>query len=361
MWTAGHAGAPSQVRVFDLLHERVEQSVTICAAEPHMVWTGTKALVWGGLDCVMGTNQALQRGWMLDPFLGTVESVSGNYHMVPASKVAMDEATVPGPRAGGMAFWAGYEMIVFGGTCPQANCYTQGARFDPALNIWTTMSTLGAPSAASSQVGVWTGQEMLVFGTQANTSGRWHQASNTWTSLSLPNFTLAARTAVWTGTEMIVWDGAQGASYDPTTDTWQPIASQDVPVSTSEVRAVWTGSEMIVVHRYGGAHYDPTNDSWLAINSAYRIRSSSGRKVIWTGTELFVGDDTKGGGRYRPKLPGESTSCEGDMPGALSALISRPGGMATTEHTCSGRPRGPASLSDAPICKWLTREHDGSR
>jgi hypothetical protein len=63
----------------------------------------------------------------------------------------------------------------------------------------------------------------------------------------------AGHTAVWTGSEMIVWGGsdrvgelATGARYDPATDTWTPTSTVGAPSPMEGHTAVWTGKEMIV-------------------------------------------------------------------------------------------------------------------
>jgi hypothetical protein len=93
----------------------------------------------------------------------------------------------------------------------------------------------------------------------------------------------AGATAIWTGTEVIYWGGsskdksgsdrADGAAYDPTTDSWRVISPSPL-VARHHHLAVWTGSEMIVWGGIGadpgehdtpfldGAAYDPVADSW---------------------------------------------------------------------------------------------------
>jgi hypothetical protein len=84
-------------------------------------------------------------------------------------------------------------------------------------------------------------------------------------------------TAVWTGSEMIVWGGrdpsplATGASYDPATDSWTPLPTGgSAPTARFRHSTVWTGTEMIVWGGFGtvfensGARYDPGLNSWTA-------------------------------------------------------------------------------------------------
>jgi len=55
-------------------------------------------------------------------------------------------------------------------------------------------------------------------------------------------------TAIWTGSEMIVWGGypttITGARYNPATDSWVATTITGAPIARYYHRAVWTGSEM---------------------------------------------------------------------------------------------------------------------
>ena len=59
-------------------------------------------------------------------------------------------------------------------------------------------------------------------------------------------------TAVWTGSEMIVWGGNAGSSYtgggryNPTTDSWSVVSTLNEPLYRDYQTAVWTGTEMII-------------------------------------------------------------------------------------------------------------------
>ncbi len=77
---------------------------------------------------------------------------------------------------------------------------------------------------------------------------------------------------VWTGAEMLVWDGDSGMRFDPLLDTWSSISEEGAPSFRSKHTAVWTGSEMIV--RGGcedGAAYDPAADTWSALRPEQSI------------------------------------------------------------------------------------------
>jgi hypothetical protein len=76
---------------------------------------------------------------------------------------------------------------------------------------------------------------------------------DTWTATSTSNAPAARayHTAVWTGSEMIVWGGNlsplnTGGRYDPTTDRWTATSTTNAPDGRSGHTAVWTGTEMII-------------------------------------------------------------------------------------------------------------------
>ena len=72
---------------------------------------------------------------------------------------------------------------------------------------------------------------------------------DTWTATGGAPLGRAAHTAIWTGSEMIIWGGSvlnTGGRYDPSTDTWIATTTTNAPDPRSSHTAVWTGSEMIV-------------------------------------------------------------------------------------------------------------------
>ena len=99
--------------------------------------------------------------------------------------------------------------------------------------------TAGAPSPRYGHTAVWTGTEMIIWGgytgTCVNTGGRYNPATDSWaatsTAANVPR-ACGCHTAVWTGTEMIVWGGFAGGSflntggrYNPSDRTWAPTST----------------------------------------------------------------------------------------------------------------------------------------
>jgi hypothetical protein len=150
-------------------------------------------------------------------------------------------------------------------------------------DTWVATNTTNAPSARTKHTAVWTGSEMIVWGGSAggpgfNTGGRYNPSTDSWTATSTTNAPARrdGHTAVWTGTEMIVWGGTNnslntGGRYNPITDSWTATTTTNAPAGRNSHTAVWTGSEMIV---WGGANgadklntagrYNPITHSWTA-------------------------------------------------------------------------------------------------
>src|SRR5437773_4722273 len=97
-------------------------------------------------------------------------------------------------------------------------------------DTWASMAT--APSGRYSHTAVWTGSEMIIWGgfgypIYLNTGGRYKPCTDSLSATNTINAPSARRnhTAVWTGSEMIIWGGFDastdfntGGRYDPGTD-----------------------------------------------------------------------------------------------------------------------------------------------
>ena len=175
-----------------------------------------------------------------------------------------------------------------------------------ADNSWTATSITNAPARRTSHTAVWTGSEMIVWGgfggSYLNTGGRYDPSTDSWMPITTMNAPAprGGNTTVWTGTEMIVWGGDDGQSvntggrYNPATDTWTTTTTTNAPLGRIFHTAVWDGSEMIVwggwneVELGTGGRYNPGTDSWTAtsINSAPGARFD--HAAVWTGSEMIV-------------------------------------------------------------------------
>jgi N-acetylneuraminic acid mutarotase len=267
------------------------------------VWTGNEMIVWGG--SYFGTNvQILKDGGRYDPASGSWAALSTN--------------KAPAARYDHTAVWTGSEMLVWGGMSLDAKWtgdwqyLSDGGRYDPANDTWTTQ----APSARNLHTAVWTGSEMIICGGSyfvegdgehyLNSGGRYSPAANSWTevnNIGAPAVR-ASHTAVWTGSEMIVWGGwyygtnnqylNTGGRYSPASDSWSAVSTTNAPAARYFHSAVWTGSEMIVWGGYNGSYlntggrYNPANNSWTATSTASAPSARWWHTAVWSGTNMIV-------------------------------------------------------------------------
>ena len=183
-------------------------------------------------------------------------------------------------------------------------------------DTWTaTFTGANCPSPRYLHTAVWTGTEMIVWGGNDGTiinSGGWYTpSSDSWTATSTGANCPSGRefhTAVWTGTEMIVWGGNGGSylntggRYTPSSDSWTATSTgANCPSPRFLHTAVWTGTEMIVWGGYdgtiinSGGCYTPSSDSWTATSTgAYCPSGREFHTVVWTGTQMIVWGGTNG-------------------------------------------------------------------
>src|SRR5262249_18912284 len=143
-------------------------------------------------------------------------------------------------------------------------------------------------------------------------------------------FNRAGHSAVWTGTQLILWGGscvyaypgpsppppdpcagvnpAVGMVVDYTTGTSFNTTSTNAPYPALGRSTVWTGREMII---WGGLFngtplnqgygYDPVANAWRQISTSNAPSPRSGHSGVWADGEMIVwGGGTNTGGRYHP-------------------------------------------------------------
>lgn len=277
------------------------------------VWTGTEMIVWGGND---NDGIRLNNG--------------GRYNVMTNAWSEVSTIGAPTQRYFHSSVWTGSVMVVWGGVDNGPN-FNDGGRYSPMSNTWTSVSTVAAPTARNRHTAVWTGTEMVIWGglsTEStndvlNSGGRYNPTTNTWSAISNAGAPAARylHTAIWTGSEMIIWGGRgsgsflnSGARYNPTTNTWTAIETSGAPSARGWHTAVWTGSEMIVwggdgsSNLNGGGRYNPATNTWSSTSTVGAPSARSYHTAIWTGIEMIVwgGQGGQGtwylndGGRYNP-------------------------------------------------------------
>jgi N-acetylneuraminic acid mutarotase len=263
------------------------------------VWTGSAMIIWGG-----GIGG------------GTSFNTGGRYNPNTDSWAVTSTTNAPTGRELHTGVWTGTHMIVWGGYFYDGSWhyFNTGGRYNPSTDTWTATSTTNAPTARFWHTAVWTGSsEMIVWGGGddvvglTNTGGRYNPETNSWTATSTTSAPLPreAHAAVWTGSEMVVWSGVfdqsntysdNGGRYDPGTDSWTPVSTGNTPAARFLHTAVWTGTEMIVwggqvgypSYLNTGGRYIPSIDNWMATSTTDTPSARNFHTAIWTGTEMIV-------------------------------------------------------------------------
>ena len=270
------------------------------------VWTGTEMIIWGGVL----------------NFSTAVLNTGGRYNPTTDSWTATSLTNAPEARYDHTAVWTGSKMIVWGGFGFDSNNVVHtGGIYDPSSNTWTPISTIDAPAARTRHSAVWTGTEMLIWGgtnggsTYFNDGARYNPSTDTWDDLATAKApdARAYHTAIWTGKEMIIWGGypdfaQSGGRYNPSLDSWKPTTLKSAPAGRYLHSAIWTGRQMIV---WGGAFFD---EDFPFLNTGGRYRNTwrpttvvdsptprAEHTAIWTGDEMIIWGGK--GDRSQEQLP----------------------------------------------------------
>ena len=223
-----------------------------------------------------------------------------------------DSNNAPEARDDHTAVWTGSEMIVWGGANPFI--LNTGGRYTPSTDSWVATSTTNAPAARVLHTAVWTGNEMIVWGGNDNdgpppqyfnTGGTYNPSTNSWMATTIANVpsARASHSAVWSGSEMIIWGGTDqnfvllntGGRYDPGTNSWIATNTTNTPEARNRHTAVWTSNEMILWGGFDGSgalntggRYDPGANSWTATTTNNAPPPRFYHTAIWTGSEMVV-------------------------------------------------------------------------
>jgi N-acetylneuraminic acid mutarotase len=314
------------------------------------VWTGSEMIIWGGHGCGSTVTQPCSYGSGND----VVQESGGRYNPMTNTWTAV-HITSDTPQESYLhtAIWTGSKMVTWGGINGSNQSLNSGGQYDPTKDgltsstAWSLISTTNAPFARWGHTALWSGSEMIVWGGEAcpdanctqqtavSSGGRYNPQSDSWVATAIPPALNAPsprshHTAVWTGSEMIIWGGTApsdttvvgtGAAYDPVTDNWTPTSLPGNMHLRHFHTAIWTGNEMIVWggadctdafscssggETNTGARYNPATNAWTATDLTNAPDVRAHHTAVWTGNEMIVwgGSNSAGplntGGRYNP-------------------------------------------------------------
>jgi hypothetical protein len=220
-------------------------------------------------------------------------------------------AAPDGGRVDATYVWTGREVIEFGGEYVQPGASdgvltASGQAYAPATRTWRAIAE--APfTPREALAATWTGSEMVVVSGDANVPGNgfnlaaaYDPAHDTWRTLPDAPVGDVDPTAVWTGTEVVLWgtpDG--GAAYNPCTNRWRvtaPMPEGGPLTAVYGTASVWTGAEMVVwggsmstnFPRAEAAAYEPKTDRWRVLPASIASPVLYTPDPVWTGHEMFA-------------------------------------------------------------------------
>ena len=223
---------------------------------------------------------------------------------------------VPERRRAHAAVWTGNTMIIWGGTVEGAQT-NSGALYDPVVDSWTTMSTVGAPSPRYAFAYAWTGAKLVVWGGISGQRDRdahgdgaaYDPVTDSWSALSMVNAPSPRMDPLfaWTGRYLAVWGGLSpvdydefewapgGALYDVDSDQWIPMSTSDRPPPRVSSTMIHANGELIL---WGGYDYQSVlGDGWRYVlaSGSWRPLSEQGapspranHSAIWTGDKMII-------------------------------------------------------------------------
>jgi len=297
-------------------------------ADP-LVWTGTELVVRGGgsiarYDARTNSWSALWPQlasviWSMDLVTWTGREIitwdfyrnrGGAFNPQTEEWRWLSSENAPPSGEGRSVIWTGDHVIVWGGG--------QGYRFNPVTDTWTPTAGPGGPRGRSSHVAVWTGNEMIVLdpwqgGPAEGAGSRFDPLTSQWRAMP-PHPSLARGRSVWTGSELLVYNGEIGGRFNPLTSSWDSMAKgESFPRRHTGHSIVWTGDELLL---WGGhrshpdddddeegatyttevSAYNPqrnvwrtiTNDEWSPTNPIGDPPGRGGHWAIWADTEMFI-------------------------------------------------------------------------
>ncbi|MDI6787300.1 MAG: hypothetical protein QME51_02885 [Planctomycetota bacterium] len=237
------------------------------------VWTGSQILFWGGRDAT----QRYNNGARYNPADDTWSSISSD----SAPTVRGRHSAIWDPATNRMFIWGGYDG---------SNVLNSGGIYSSSSNTWLPITaTANRPIARANHTAIWSDSQMFIYGgdnTQGTSyplavldnistlDGRYSPADDTWTRFPLLDYPGARtnHTAVWTGSQMVIWGGFDGtnrlntgARYTALGNNWTTMSISSAPTGREQHTAVWTGSEMLVWGGWNGENYFNTGSIYNLI------------------------------------------------------------------------------------------------
>lgn len=287
----------------------------------------------------------------------------------PASAHARWEVLPPAPirvDAYLTTAWTGKELVVSGVCCTASDgallrAKNVAAAYDPASGTWRELPRpLGDTNDPVARTAVWTGREMLLWGAFKATA--FNPRSNR--RRLLPPAPTGHGMAVWTGHEMIGWGGgccgdawSGGSAFDPAANSWRTLAPSPLAPSQHPLGA-WTGRRLVLVvsgvdpdsgkpypaSLARAAAYDPRTDTWRRLPAP---PPGAGGTATWDGRELLVAGGSRAAFAFDPGAERWRRLAPAPSAGPFSSAI-----WTGSRLVLLDGPRGPALAYDPKTDRW---------
>jgi hypothetical protein len=240
--------------------------------EHAMAWTGTEAVVWGGVSSSEAQSAfdavARRDGAAYNP-------TTDHWRVIPAAPIA--------GRSFPVMAWTGSEVVVFGGMVGERG-QLDGAAWNPATNGWRTIA--GSPLKGTSQpIGAWLDGRLYVVNDAS--AAAYDPAADRWTALPPAPIRPGWRTlAVAAGRVFLIafGDGAtppvEWAVLDPVLSTWR---HGEAPIDPLMAGSGFVGAGEVVIDPGGGEVFDPVAAAWSTIPRC----DGAGEGSVWTGSVVL--------------------------------------------------------------------------
>lgn len=235
---------------------------------PAAVWTGTEMLLWGG---------GPSRGQASDG--AAYDPIANRWRPIPDAP--FESAGRP------VGVWTGREMIVLAGFNS-----SEAGTFNPATGQWRTLPELPGHLQAPNPVAVWTGDRIVAVvqpdGQRLDAAPRivslapgeeaWVDAP----AVSQGNVVLA-----WTGSSLVAAAGREALTLTDDGQRWQRIATAPNGVGVGDTPAVWTGSQLLLWESDTASVIDPGRQTWATTPSGDSTRRTQ-PAVVWADGVLLA-------------------------------------------------------------------------
>jgi N-acetylneuraminic acid mutarotase len=261
VWGGGNASGTNNVNTgsrYDPVTNTWRAMTTSSAPSPRRapvgVWTGSRALFWGGIQAGGEPHDGTD---LYDPIGDAWSKASNN---------------LPGALLDAATGWSGTDFFVFGGQTaiggtPNDRLY----RYRPATDSWQLLNS--GPSRRTGAFGSFDGRYFVIWAgyggfttlNELNSGSRYDPTANSWTTLSLTGAPTARassqRASGWaariSGGKTLFLGGfaergnansvqRNGGIYDSTTNVWTTVPAWPSGEARLWAVAVWTGNEFVL-------------------------------------------------------------------------------------------------------------------